>query len=57
MPTRPFRLLRPVEYAALSAQEKKDYLRSMMLDIRRHRHAFRADNRRVVDWLRSKDEP
>ena len=54
---RAFSLLSPAQYALLSPQEKKDYLHRLMLDIRQHLHAFRADDRRRVDWLRRKEQP
>lgn len=52
----PFRLLSPAQYALLSAEEKADYLRRMVADIRSHGQRFRDDNKRVVDWLLRKDD-
>ena len=51
----PFRLLNPAEYALLSVQEKRDYLRLLVQDIRKHLHGFRADNMRLVQWALRKD--
>jgi hypothetical protein len=50
-PASPFRLLNPAQYALLGDQEKRDYLVALRLDIHRRQDQFRADNRRIVQWL------
>jgi hypothetical protein len=51
----PFRLLSPAEYALLSAREKKEYFRELARDIQQHLRRFRADNRRLVEWVLRKE--
>ena len=51
-----FRLLSPAEYALLGPVEKSEYLGRLRADIKEYAQRFRADNKRIVQWLLHKDD-